>query len=58
MSEFTGPPMSWYNPPDVHEICKCEDCHDEMCHEGEEKDWAKWGCYSCEEILAQKEIVA
>lgn len=38
-----------FNPPDIHEICNCEDCHLEDCHEDDILQWIKWGCLLCEE---------
>lgn len=49
MSEFAGPPMSWYEPPTIHEVCTCEDCHECGEHEDDVEQWAKWGCGGCED---------
>jgi hypothetical protein len=48
MSEFMGPPMSWYNPPELHELCAGSCCHED--HEDVE-EWADEGCGRCVDIL-------
>ncbi len=51
MKEFSLP-SSYYNPPEYHEACKCEECHVAGLHDLEDaKFWATHGCDFCYDLL-------
>lgn len=38
----------WQDPPNLHEICGCEDCHEDGEHADDVKHWANVeGCWAC-----------
>jgi len=49
--KIKGPPNSWYDPPDTHDLCQCENCHEADLHEPIEH-WIEEGCMRCEEKMA------
>ncbi len=53
MLDVKGPPMSWYDPPDLHEICVCKGCHEAWCHDDLEY-WIEQGCELCEDEKEKK----
>lgn len=58
MDQFMGPPMGYYNPPDVHEVCECEECHVAGDHDNDTKYWAETrDCLACiEDVLTLENI--
>jgi hypothetical protein len=51
MSEFTGPASSWYDPPELHDIDLCGQCHDDGHHDDDVEGWADDGCGGCVDTL-------
>lgn len=49
-----GPPDSWYDPPEGHEVDLCFDCHENGCHENAIDWWAQQGCIGCQDELRQE----
>lgn len=50
--EFMGPPMGWYDPPNLHEICSCDGCHEAGEHTKDIEYWAKVeDCWACVDTL-------
>lgn len=48
MTEFMGPPLSWYDPPEGHkDACNCSRCHSEHVESGEFADLAGSPDYFC-----------
>ncbi len=55
MSEFNSPPSRFYEPPNYHEVCKCDECHLARAHDIEDaKFWATHGCDGCYDVLDQE----
>lgn len=51
MRDTSSPSSAWYDPPNDHEICECEGCHEADCHYDDHVHWAYQGCYECEQLI-------
>lgn len=41
----------YFEPPDIHGLCFCLDCHEGGCHDDSMEEWSAEGCGACEMYL-------